>query len=396
MCNIPSSSICKLLILLTVAAAGCQSNKPTQREQAHQRWSQARAAVLGTLAQRQYETANFDQSRQTVNDAIKLHATSAPLRILSAKLAIEQGQLELAERELTVARQLDPKSAEAEYLSGVIYQRWQRPQLAYEFYDRASAKAPAELAYLMARAEMLVAMDRAPEALALLQEKVVYFEQSAVIRDAVGQLLGQQDRPGDAIAMFRQATILRPDEPVFREHFALALYQDRQYGTCVDQLSRLLKEAGYAERADLRTALGESQAQLGRWRDARASFEEASRLDPSNPRVLLGLGKSALQLNDFARAEMALRKCLALAPRDPEALLMHGYLRLRQNRFEEAIGAFTRASALDRDDTMSLCMIGYAHEKAGHADQALYYYGRALRLAPHDELARSLMASLAQ
>ena len=48
----------------------------------------------------------------------------------------------------------------------------------------ASDKAPADLAYVIARAEMLVELARTNEALALLQEKVNYFENSPAIRDA--------------------------------------------------------------------------------------------------------------------------------------------------------------------------------------------------------------------
>ena len=38
------------------------------------------------------------------------------LHVLSAKIAIEQGQLELAEKELVEAASLDAKNAEANYL----------------------------------------------------------------------------------------------------------------------------------------------------------------------------------------------------------------------------------------------------------------------------------------
>ena len=60
----------------------------------------------------------------------------------------------LAER----ARKLNPKDPEADYLSGVVDQRWQKPELALGFYSAASDKEPGELAYIMAKAEMLVAL----------------------------------------------------------------------------------------------------------------------------------------------------------------------------------------------------------------------------------------------
>src|SRR5690606_39938302 len=64
--------------------------------------------------------------------------------------------LELAQKFCDQARKLDEKNAEADYLSGVIYQRWQRPETSLAYYTSATEKAPSELPYLMARSEMLV------------------------------------------------------------------------------------------------------------------------------------------------------------------------------------------------------------------------------------------------
>src|SRR4029079_18158894 len=140
-----------LPLCLLAVLTGCQSasKKPTQKELAAQQWNATRASVLAGLANDQYNTGNLEKSRSTVTDALKLAPDNARLRILSAKLALEQGQLELAERELARAREADPKNAEADYLSGVVFQRWQKAETAFEFYSAAYEKAPAELAYLM-------------------------------------------------------------------------------------------------------------------------------------------------------------------------------------------------------------------------------------------------------
>src|SRR5205814_2054850 len=173
-----------LSLAVSLGCANGAKKRPTDREVATKQWSAARAAVLGQLALDQYKSGNFDKSRQTLNEALRLNPDSSQLHLLSAKLAIEQGQLELADKELGAARRCDPKNAEVEYFSGVVYQRWEQPDKALEFYEAACEKAPTELAYLMARAEMLVQMDRAHDALLLLQDKVTFFEHSAVIRDA--------------------------------------------------------------------------------------------------------------------------------------------------------------------------------------------------------------------
>ena len=99
-----------IVVMSLAIALGCASShtkKPTDKELATKRWSGARAAVLGQLAREQYESGNFDKSRLTLNEALRLNPDSGPLHLLSAKLAIEQGQLELADKELAAARRAD-------------------------------------------------------------------------------------------------------------------------------------------------------------------------------------------------------------------------------------------------------------------------------------------------
>ncbi len=71
---------------------------------------------------------------------------------------------------------------------------------------------------------MLVAMDRRPEALTMLQSKVTYFEHSSVIRDEVGLLLMQDGQYPQAIEMLRRASILSSDDLTIKEHLARALF----------------------------------------------------------------------------------------------------------------------------------------------------------------------------
>jgi tetratricopeptide (TPR) repeat protein len=389
------------LAALAAAAPGCGTKAPgektngeTQKDQMKRQWASARANVMANLATEQYDNGNFDQARKTCNEALAMDPENVPLRVLSAKIAIEQGNLELADKELVTARRIDAKSAEADYLSGVVCQRWQRAQEALDFYRSASEKQPSELAYLMAQAEMLVALNRSDEAISLLQAKVVFFEHSATIRDAVGQLLMQKGKYAQAVEVLHQASILATDDQNIREHLALAYVRNKQHREAADLIHRLVKDDRYARRGDLYLALGECHLQLGRPRDARDAFDTATQCDPRNGAAWIGLGKAALQLNDLRRAEVSLKRGLSAEPGSSEANLLVGYVRLRQNKFDDALASFRKASALDPADTTSLCMIGYALEKTGRSDEALRHYAQALKMRPGDELATRLMADI--
>src|SRR4051794_4450944 len=102
-----------------LVSAGCASTdkKPTAKQVATQKWNGARSNVMASLAKDQFKSGNFEQCRKTVDGALALNPKDPQLHLLSAKLAIEQGQLELAEKELGETRNLTPKDAESYYLS---------------------------------------------------------------------------------------------------------------------------------------------------------------------------------------------------------------------------------------------------------------------------------------
>jgi tetratricopeptide (TPR) repeat protein len=375
---------------------GCSETKkqPTQKQQATQEWNRARANVMYGLAKDQYATGNLDPARKTADDALRLDPDNGPLRVLSAKLAIEAGNLDLADKELAKARKINPKNAEADYLTGVVNQRWQKPEAALDFYSAAADKETGELAYLLAKTEMLVFLGRQEEALRLLQSKVVYFESSATIRDATGQLLVQFKKYDEAAAVLRQATILATDDPTIQEHLGFALFFGGKYAEAAESFRKVLKDESYSKRGDVQLALGRSLLELGRLREARESLETASRLDESNATVWISLGRVAMQLGDEKRADLSLRRAVSTDPTSAEARLLTGYLRLRQKKYNEALTNFQRASALDAKDTTSLCMVGYALQKLGRTNEASQYYAKALKIKPGDEMARKLMASV--
>lgn len=390
------SVVLAALLIVVLAGAGCSSGKKQQtpKQQAEKRWNASRAAVLATLAKGQLESGQFDKARDSIEKAKRLDPTNAYICVLAAKLEIEEGHLDRAERELAEARRLDPKNAEADYFSGVVYQRWLKPQLAHEFYSSAAQKDPKEVAYPLAAAEMLVEMGRSDQALALLDSRLADFGTSAVLHDTVGQLYVARGEYAQAVEALRQASTLASDDNQIREHLAMAMFYNKQYREAAESFSRVLKDPKNHKRAELYLALGECQLGGNRPRDARDSFEHATKLSPGSATAYLSLTKAALELGDLRRADVALRKAVALAPEQTETHLMLGFIRLKQDRLPEALTAFRKASALDANDPVAICMVGYVLQKQGHSHQAVQYYGRALRINPDDELASKLMASV--
>lgn len=383
-----------LALSILLLAAGCQSGGPSETEVAQKRWNDTRATILYGLASDQYKAHDFDKCKETLAKALAMAPDSPKLHTLAAKVAIEQGQLESAERDLETARRLGPTDPEPYYLSGVVYQRWQKPQTALEFYRQAGLRAPAELAYVLAESEMLVILNRQPEALQLLQSKVGYFENSAAIRDAAAQLLVQSGRYAEAIDLYRQASVLSEEDDGIRERMALACYCDHRYPQCAEILTRLTEKDACAKRADLLEMLGECRLNLNDAHGAVRSFEAASELNPTSAKVWQSLGRAILQEGELKRAEFALRRSLGVDNSSSETWLLLGYVQVRSGDTSDALKSFESASRLDPKDTTSLCMIGYTLEKTGRSREAAGYYARALRIRPSDQMASELMAAI--
>lgn len=370
---------------------GC-ANQKSQKQAAAEQWGRTRATVLLSLANDQFRSGNLDKSADTVNQAMAMDPTSVELHVLKARLEIEKGHLESAIRTIATARAISPENAEADYLLGVVHQRWQKPQEALDAYSAAARKKPDDIAYLMAQAEMLVTMDRQSEALDLLLARVVYFEHSAAIRDAIGQLYGQTGDPVKAIEYFRQASVLDSDDRSIRERFAIALFRSGQYAEAQSQFMRLLRDPESKDRVDLLVAAAKCEWELNMFIESRKHFEAAANAESTNPEAWLGVARTSIKLNDVRRAEVASQRAVMLRPESSEALLTQGYVKLRQGRFGDAADSFRRAAAADVTDSLSLCMLGVAMQKQGKEDLAKQWFESALSRNPADELALQLLA----
>src|ERR1043165_10218352 len=88
--------------LLIGVLTGCHDAKKeqSQKEKVTQQWNNARAGVVFAIAKQQFEGGDFDKCRQSLADTLKMEPRFVPALILQARVAIEQGQLELAEKAL--------------------------------------------------------------------------------------------------------------------------------------------------------------------------------------------------------------------------------------------------------------------------------------------------------
>ena len=134
-----------------------------------QEWHKTQERFIFEVAEQEYKVGDFEKCRDTLRPVLAGDPSYPPVLILAAKVEMDQGgSLETARDELTHAINLKADDAEPYYLLGVVYQRWQQMQTACDNYQLAVDRAPTNVLYVLAVAEMQIALgnlDRAHEML---------------------------------------------------------------------------------------------------------------------------------------------------------------------------------------------------------------------------------------
>jgi len=395
-------------LLATTALAGCESvmhDNQTMKQETADRWNATRCAVMLQLATQQYQVGDYDKCRETLGQAFMLNHPLAPLHLLAARVELEKGSLEVADHHLKLAVQIDPADAEAYYLLGVLYQRWQNNQAAHDYYKLAFDKKPAEAIFLLALVEMKITLGNYDEARKLLEEKVIYFEQSAAVRVALAKLYTLQGQFEQACKFYREATILSPDDAALRRDLAEAYFFAGRYTEALPVLQHLLSdtphsmettakdEASLADDPSVHLLLARTYAALHRLPEAINLLRDMVRTDPHQTLAWLTLGKAQLEMGDLPEAGLAARRLLKYDPENLEALILLGAVQQKGREWSQAAATLDHALHLAPKDVTVLCMQGLNVQNQGHAAQAAAFYQQALAAKPGDAWARELLAS---
>ncbi|MEE9211817.1 MAG: tetratricopeptide repeat protein [Phycisphaeraceae bacterium] len=388
---------------------------------ANTRWLSMRSALIGKMAQQQFDAGDLDQAEKTLLNALALDPTNAVLHTLAGRVALERSHLERSYHRLQTAIELDEDRPEAPYYLGIVFQRWQQYDRALEHFRRAYELEADNAAYLLAVAEMYITTDQLDAALELLQSKMRYFDQNAGIRIAIGQVYTIMHRYDEAAEYFRKGALLRPDDLAIVEELALAQFQAGQFDQATRNLKRLCRAVDSGQwpgsgtskqepagnvtnrqpsdtshRPDLKRALAECYLQQDRLADAKAVYIKLIRQDRTDADAWAKLAQIAWTEGDEKATLLAAQRVIAVAPDRYEGYLMSGMVWQKRGRLDQAIRLFDRAADAAPDNALPLILRGLTLEQAGKTEQAAMAYTQALHRAPQDQRARKLLTHVGQ
>jgi len=279
-------------------------------------------------------------------------AKDAALQLELGDLAASLGLADEANRSYERAAEIDPvfrveiaiRRARLRLNSG-------RPDLALEVLDEglktSPAGAPANLAALLLRAEVLSALERPAEARAVYEEVRQREPRSPVAIAGSARALLDEGRHGDALEFLRQSI---PQIPPQESLYLLLAEAESGLGHLDSAADALRKGVELLPKSvALWVRLGETGIARQAWTDSANAFAHALSLAPADVDVLLRAGFVAERLGHPNEALSFYERASEADPKSKQAWTSRGLALLQTARPQEAQSSFDRALALDTD-----------------------------------------------
>jgi Flp pilus assembly protein TadD len=343
-----------LAALTTVGVVGCADHQGAHNkefaEQATKRMDQLKSGTQWSLAQQQFLAGDFTKALRSVDGSIVLNPEVPKAHILRGRILMEMGRLEPARESFIEAERLatlageknNAENAQSQYYLGVVHERFNEPQKAYDRYTKALALDPTNAQPLVAAGEMLVQLERLDEAETLLNSQRTNFEYNGAIRQLLGQIAMLRGEPEKAAELFNQATILAPGESTIAEDLVRAQIACGKYGDAEMNLRRMVEASERKKdepRRDLLHMRVKCLMSMNRQIEARdvllkLTGDTEGSADAS---AWLALCQVSAALNDLGRLRSSAVRLIALAPDRGEGYLFRAVWNQRSNKTTAAL-----------------------------------------------------------
>lgn len=289
-----------------------------------QKLNQRNTEVSARRATALLNAGRADDARDVLRDALKIAPSDVRLSFMLAQAQRDTGDLEGAEATARALQKANPEDVRTSYLLAQMLEargRYQeildllKPEIARQ---RAASARPGQIAMLMSSQGLaLLQLQRHDEALAVFRDAIALAPDDTSVRFQFGAALDRTGRRPEAETAFRDL-----------------LAKDPLDANTLNYLGYML-----AERGGPAAGLDE----------AVALIQRALTVEPDNPSYLDSLGWAYFQQGKLTLADPPLSTAAGKLPKNSVIQDHLGDLRLKQNRHADAIAAWERALAGDGD-----------------------------------------------
>ncbi|MGZ5114604.1 MAG: tetratricopeptide repeat protein [Burkholderiales bacterium] len=153
--------------------------------------------------------------------------------------------------------------------------------------------------------------------------------------------LVNEGRFKEAEVVFRELSILKPDDPEARHLLGYVQYRRSQFPGAVAALEQAIELA--PDRADIYYTLGRTRIAYRAYNDGAGALKRAVELAPTWAPAWISLGDALAGSDNVDEAEHAYLKAIDLAPRLAETHYNYGNLLIRLGRIADAIQSYQKA-----------------------------------------------------
>jgi Flp pilus assembly protein TadD len=188
-----------------------------------------------------------------------------------------------------------------------------------------------------------------------------------------------KNRPEEAVAAWKKAVTLNPEEA--KAHFNLALALDNA-GLRDEAMTEYRRTVELdPENAPAYTNLAVSLARMGNLNDAIDCLVKSAALNPENAKTLNNLGAALIQAGRFEEAIGYCRKAVEIDPEDGDAQNSLGSALAMTGELNEAISHLEKAVALSSDSFEYRYNLGRFLAAAGRYQEAVPHFEQAVSLS---------------
>jgi tetratricopeptide (TPR) repeat protein len=219
--------------------------------------------------------------------------------------------------------------------------------------------------------EMLNDDNRPGDAMEPLTVAVRLLPDSAEAHNALGEALSNLNSLGPARAEFEKALQLAPNMPLAHLNLGMILAQTEELAPAAEHLDFAISKLGAtpdsARAHYLRAKVYTDLSQVER---AKAELQVAVKIAPDFAEAWSDLGEARKTLLDDAGALSAFQRAVALSPSDPVALARLGNELYRQGKMKAAIVELDQASRINPKDQTTLNILQAALRADGQTARA--------------------------
>lgn len=215
-------------------------------------------------------------------------------------------------------------------------------------------------------------------------------QNNEVANDNLGTALLENGQADEAIAHFRKALEIQPDDALTATHLGMALAQQGQSSEAFTTFQNAL--AKHPRDAIVLYDYGIALLHYGQFDQASEQLAQALEIQSDYAPNLHQLGNTMLHRGQAGQAAVVFQTILKVYPEDPEAHYVLGMISLLQGKPDQAVVHLEEVLKSQPNNPQAQDNLGLALLQTGRVTEALTHFQKAVELQPNNAEAHSNLA----